>query len=461
MGKRSAFCLALLLLTLLGGAATAPGVTRAQPIYVFIDATITPATISTDAPSTITIALADRTIAEILRIQIFTCPETSVPGSPAEANLVDVSLVDDRTITATVPAGMSEGLYVIHLSISDAEIWLIPGPLTVVRPSDGRPQPWQATSSLSRPRWQFSAAAAAGWLYVVGDQPGPGAGAVEGAPILADGSLGPWRDQPPLNTPRTQPAVVAAGGYLYVFGGFPADSGPLRPLGSAERAPLLAGGGLGPWEPIANPPFARGGAAATLAGGRVYLIGGIGPDDLRNSAFVAEVSPAGDLGAWRVVEAPPLLDGQSLPNALVASHHSSLFYLGGIDRMVYRTDVFPDGSLAPWRPAGRSLGVHVQGGSAVIGDTLYAVGGFFNCVYGSNFVERATIGADGSLGPWEPAASTGFGHGSGALVASGSYLYAIAGLSGFGSTLTAVEYTQAGPIAPAQELVPQVWLPVL
>ncbi|NJN18134.1 MAG: hypothetical protein HC822_18645, partial [Oscillochloris sp.] len=428
------------------------GESGAPAQFSYFSASVEPKRISTDGATMVTITLRDLVLAEVPQLTVSTCPNTGAPNTVSEVQLSDVQLLDSQTLQATVPSGMSEGMYGLRLTGSTGDALSLINDFGIMRPADGQPGSWRIATALRSPgRYAFATIAAAGRLYIVGgDQAEP---MVESAPILADGSLGAWQDEPALNTPRRDFALVAAGDYLYAIGG--THPRGFTALASVERAPLLSGG-IGPWETISELPAPRSSILAVVVRNRVYALGGITSDDLHNSAFAADILPNGDLGPWESV-IPPVVREQSI--ATVAGDF--IYLLGGVDGTVQRSRVRADGFLEAWEPLRSSLRSHSAGGAAVIGDTLYLIGGFYGCIYGSNFVERTTINPDGSLGPWEPVGSSYFGHGDGGVTVWNDTLYAVGGLSGFGSSFSGVEYARFGAPAPNQNLTPQIWLPQL
>jgi hypothetical protein len=89
---------------------------------------------------------------------------------------------------------------------------------------------------------------------------------------------------------------------------------------------LSASGAYGLWTPLTFLPAPRAGAAAVAALGNLYLIGGFGTDSLASrSVFTASVQPTGGLSGW--FAGPPLPDGLAFAAAAVVG--STLYVLGG------------------------------------------------------------------------------------------------------------------------------------
>ena len=111
---------------------------------------------------------------------------------------------------------------------------------------------WRQTSSLVIPRAGAATIEANGFIYVIGGIDGKQfVPLVEYAQILADGQLGPWKQTSPLLEDRGFIDAVTARGYVYVVGGGNGPNGK-NLLRSAERAKIMPGGELGPWETETN-----------------------------------------------------------------------------------------------------------------------------------------------------------------------------------------------------------------
>jgi hypothetical protein len=212
------------------------------------------------------------------------------------------------------------------------------------------PELWFDTygSSLQQARWSHTADVIGNWVYVVGGADLDGQMAsVERAPILSGGDLGAFRTVgTTLQTPRDCHASLIIGSWLYVFGGDQQGS-----LDSVERAPIT-GGDLGRFQMASSRlTTARDEHTATRIGKYVYVIGGI--------------------------RGPVQLDS------------------------VERAEVRPDGSLGPFTRYRHALTSNRYGHWAVVnGDHLYVAGGLSDNG-NAGLVERARIGPDGELGPFE------------------------------------------------------------
>lgn len=120
-------------------------------------------------------------------------------------------------------------------------------------------------------------------------------GDVEMSRLDAGGALQPWEIQPSvLKTPRFIAAAFGLGRHLYMLGG---HDGRNR-LRSVETAPLDADGSVGAWSFTTPLHDERSATALAVAGGRVYVLGGMGVGGALNSTEMAEQRADGQLGHY-------------------------------------------------------------------------------------------------------------------------------------------------------------------
>ncbi|MBK7861812.1 MAG: hypothetical protein IPJ65_24985 [Archangiaceae bacterium] len=158
--------------------------------------------------------------------------------------------------------------------------------------------------------------------------PGPRTGSAAAQGLLLSGTgtaevLGPFGPTTPLPSARSQHAATAAGGKLFVLGGLGADGTTL--LAEVLSAPLSGDGGVGPWSTETPLPAARAGLTAFAAGGFVYAVGGEAATGLLDEVLAAPLSGAGALGAWKVVARLP--EGRARAGG--ASFDGRLYLAGG------------------------------------------------------------------------------------------------------------------------------------
>lgn len=88
---------------------------------------------------------------------------------------------------------------------------------------DGAVGTWGAAPDLPEARLWGSAAAAAGYIYLIGGNAGGEASGVLHAPIEENGATGEWELDTALPAPRIRHAVADVGDYFYVMGGMTTD----------------------------------------------------------------------------------------------------------------------------------------------------------------------------------------------------------------------------------------------
>lgn len=148
----------------------------------------------------------------------------------------------------------------------------------------------------------------------------------------------------------------------------------------------------------------RTGHGLLVIGETLHVIGGADRDTYFSATEYARIQPDGGLSAWRRGE-HELKVGRAFHGVARAGGHvyavgGSRTDVEGLLDSVERAEILEDGTLGPWTLEKTRLNiprrcVHV----AVIGDYLYAVGGFGGILLDS--VERARIEPDGGLGEWE------------------------------------------------------------
>lgn len=285
----------------------------------------------------------------------------------------------------------------------------IPGPSTVHRSveyarigSDGTLEEWKATSPMNTPRIFLATAQADAVIYALGGEYFPEGqmhllNSVEWARVDADGQLGPWHEANPMLTPRRSPTAAVVGDYLYAMGGY--NGAFLR---TVERAKILKGGGLDPWEwvpqSLTTSRYIHGGAAV---GNRIYVVGGHLMESGRGSSAAewATVGSDGQINSWKPTSA--LLQPRFLAGS--AATDESIFVIGGYDGQylssVEQARILPDGNLGPWTQT-TPLPTPREGPAVTVyGKKIYVIGGSNNGVF-LRTAEWAEVGQDGRLGHW-------------------------------------------------------------
>lgn len=275
--------------------------------------------------------------------------------------------------------------------------------------ADGSLAPWRAGSALNEERGFFGVAAHQGYVYAAGGGKDANGGtllrSVERAPILADGGLGPWqREEHALRLPRRCAKLVVMGQYLYALGGY---SGAL--LASVERAPIQADGSLGEWAlldaPLTIPRYIHGAAHSAT---HVYIVGGH-----------AQQGGGGETAVeWRAMDSnsdAPWRDAAALRHGRyglsLVSHAARLYAMGGLSGATFydvieTSAIGADGAPGPWQATTPLPLPLADFGALVQGDRLYVIGGtnqdgYFNTVF------SATFDADGKLNTMADATTPG------------------------------------------------------
>jgi len=145
--------------------------------------------------------------------------------------------------------------------------------------SQGGPDPsngverWRIGSTMTTARSHAGLVIVNGYAYAIGGDDGYGnvTASVERATVITTtGALADWTHVASLSTPRTRAAVVADGNRIYVIGGTDGNG----PLATAEWATVQPDGSLSGWTTTSPLNIAREGAAAVVANGYIYVIGG-------------------------------------------------------------------------------------------------------------------------------------------------------------------------------------------
>jgi hypothetical protein len=218
-----------------------------------------------------------------------------------------------------------------------------------------------SVAELSIPRWAASGAVIHGFLYVIGgqDKTTAATGRVERATISADGStVSAFKlVTSTLKLPRWGHTSVVLGNSLYVAGGYSPTNSDVG--ATVERATIQPDGSLSDFEVLSGVRLGipRTGHSSAVTGDLLWMVGGLGGND------------AGDLtDAERALFDP---DGA--------------LYTFGLGK----------GTTLDFPRVGHA--------GAIIGRSLYVLGGYLHGTGPLDSIERADIGVDGSWGPFVPA----------------------------------------------------------
>lgn len=251
---------------------------------------------------------------------------------------------------------------------------------------------------------------------------------------------GVTRQDSTLLTKRSAATGVVVGNYIYVIGG----SDSTGYLDNVERARINADGSLTPFiSSNVRLATARAGHTCVVLGIFLYIVGGVNNTGILGSVERASIAPDGSLGQFTIV--PNLTLDISRKDATSVVLGNALYVIGGTGNGVLdsieRATINADGSLGPFaRVADVTLATARTGHASMIaGNALYVVGGSGTSgVTGT--VERAIIADDGSLGVFAQVTGVGLvtaraGH-TGAVI--GNSLYVLGGIGDPGA-LTSIE----------------------
>jgi hypothetical protein len=187
----------------------------------------------------------------------------------------------------------------------------------------------------------------------------------------------------------------------------------------------------------------------------LYVIGGADDNGALSSVERARVNADGSLQSFASVPGVGLATARQ--GHTMAAILNYVYILGGVGgngaaNSVERASIGPDGSLGPFAIVSDVVLTTARQGhaSAIVGHHLYIVGGLGT--NSQNSVERAVINADGSLGPFTSlpgVALTTSRHGH-TMIVAGRYIYVVGGYSG-STILSSVERAiidGAGSLAP-------------
>ncbi|MBM3267721.1 MAG: hypothetical protein FJZ01_08750 [Candidatus Sericytochromatia bacterium] len=310
-------------------------------------------------------------------------------------------------------------------------------------------------ASLPAAREGFGTALVGDYLYVMG---GRGAGdaikTVQRSKLDASGSLGVFESSPGGNLPAERQELSAQaltiGDHVYVFGGRDTAGAGMR---SIVRAPIFAGGALGSWAaPTSDGATvslveARGAAAAVVAGSYVYVLGGQSGDITTATAKVERariLDASGSIGPFADYSGTSQLTAARTGLAAVVAG-GKVYVAGGADQAGSKNTVMAasildaDGNLGPFANVATFTAARQHLALAFLGADLFVLGGANSAGAPVSVVERAPIGAGGTLGSFGTTISLKAARWvHGAVVARNS-LYVLGGRDGSGTLLSSIE----------------------
>jgi hypothetical protein len=177
----------------------------------------------------------------------------------------------------------------------------------------GMPIAWRSERAMPAAHFHASGHGFEKWVYVIGGlnvASGQGTTAVLRAEVLEDGSLGEWTTASQLPEPRTHHASFIAGRKLFVVSGIDGSGFGFDPKDYRDGlvSTIDAQGNLGPWTRFAV-PFSSVAGSATVVGRAVYIVGGLTELVPTAAVWRATLGPDEALGPFEPMAPLPVARG--------------------------------------------------------------------------------------------------------------------------------------------------------
>lgn len=291
-------------------------------------------------------------------------PTTTAPPSPAPTSAPEPSLVTGWQMLAPLPTPRTE----VAVAELGGKIYVAGGyaadgsTLDVVEVYDPATDRWATVAALPAGRNHMSLAALSERLYAVGGYEGPISDSAAAVDVWAyDPAADRWEAVTPLPAPRAAHAVVATEGRLYVVGG----------VGPDAAATLVLEPGADEWTVLAPIPTEREHLAAAALDGRIYAIAG------RAGGQNLETVEAYVIAEDRWETLPPLPTARSGLAAAVVGDQVAVIggeAIDGSGRTFAEVELF-DPASRQWAAAEAMPTARHGLGAAVIEGALYVIGG--------------------------------------------------------------------------------------
>lgn len=198
------------------------------------------------------------------------------------------------------------------------------------------------------------------------------------------GAVVPWEVAPPelsLKGPRVDGAIAQIGTKLLYIGG----SDGKAPTNTVFTSITSGVGNFDKWADGPALPEARADAAVVFSAGRIFVVGGVGPDG-KPTSTVYVLSPnaqTGDLGQWQKAEDVKLKLTLPEPRsgAALVPAADGLFLIGGTAdgktplKTVWKSTFDKSGALQPWQPQPDLYQEAMDATAAMSGNYLWVYGG--------------------------------------------------------------------------------------
>ena len=283
--------------------------------------------------------------------------------------------------------------------------------MATVERFDPAAQTWSALPNMTAPRSDFGATFTDGRIVVAG---GEQSGKILNTVAAFDVVGAVWSDLPSMDTARRGLALSSVGSDVYAFGG--ATSASDNDVMATAETVQLAPRTLQPaaqWRALPDAPTARLQAAGAVAGGRVWIMGG-----LRNGATLQDVESF-DPASGRWEPGPPMPVG--LNHATAATFRGEVIVLGGAEgNIAQASDKVFALRGGTWVPLPNLKHARAGAAAVAVGDKLIIVGGQNN----KKLVPETEV-FNGSA--WKDAAAPPTPREHLAAVTDGKYVYTVGG----------------------------------
>lgn len=263
------------------------------------------------------------------------------------------------------------------------------------------------------------------------------------AKINADGTVGAWALTTSFATSRFNLTATAHDGYIYVLGGCTTSTG----LGSVQcsgflntvqYASLNADGTIGAWAATTSFTTARFGHSTTMYNGYMYVLGGCAGENTAGNCNntpqdvqYAKINSDGTVGAWTTTTALT----HFLDKGAVVAYNGYMYTGQATTSGLKFAQINADGTLGVWQ-TGTAFNINVNGYSfSAASGYLYKLSGYDNGNVELTNIQYVRIDSAGVAGQFTagtvlPAQTSQFD-----AVAYNGYLYQIAGFAGLNATV--------------------------
>jgi hypothetical protein len=227
------------------------------------------------------------------------------------------------------------------------------------------------------------------------------------------GAVVPWHPAPPelsLPQPRTDGSVLQNGTTLLYVGG----SDGKAPTDTTFVATTSGVGNFDKWATGPKLPQARSNASLAFQSGKIYLIGGVGPDGKPTSTVFVLTPDAttGQLGQWQTADAAKLDINLPTPRsgASVVVGTDGLFLIGGTAdgktplKSVLKSTVDTKGNLTKWVGQPDLYQETMDASAALVGSYIWVFGGT-SASGPTNVVQRGEFNANNPATPADESTS--------------------------------------------------------